>query len=161
VRFVLITDKTVNQCMKALTERMQQSETKSRPAIDGWVEKGGRFSISVSQPVIGKVGRRTKLRATASRESGTTVIRGFVPNGIDRGPLILVGVFVALLAGYMFVQGQLLYAIIIAVAGGGTMIPLWGDHQNHDRLLYELERTLKAKPAPRDFKPTKSTRRKK
>lgn len=159
MRFVLFTDKTTHQCMKALHERMQATETKSRPALDGWIEKSGSFSISLQRRVMGKFTRRTRLRGTAERESGTTVIRGFVPEGVSKEWLTVIGIAVAALAGYMFFNGQLVFAIIILVGGAAMMMSLWGDHRNHDVLLYELEKTLKAKPAPRGT-PTMSPRRK-
>ena len=147
MRFVLMTDKTPNQCMRALHERLQAGGTKSRPDLDGWIEKNGHFSISVSTPVFGKFTRSTRLRATAERESGVTVIRGFVPDGVSREWLGVIGVGIVGMTLYMLASGQLIPALLILLAGGALVIPLWGDHLNHDVLLYELEKTLKAKPA--------------
>ncbi len=148
MHFVLFTNKTTNQCMKALHERMQAPETKTRPALDGWIEKSGSFSLSISRRVIGKFKRKTRLRGTADRENGVTVIRGFVPEGVNKTWLTVIGVVVGALAAFMFLSGQLVFAIVAVLGGGAIMISLWGDHRNHDLLLYELEKTLKAKPAP-------------
>lgn len=149
MRFVLFTEKTTNQCMKALHERLQANATKTRPELDGWIEKSGRFSISMSTQVLGKLSRRTRLRGTAEREKGVTVIRGFVPNGMSGRWLAVIGGCVALLAGYFLLVGELVLSILVFLFGMAMLIPLWGDHRNHDVLLYELEKTLKAKPAPR------------
>lgn len=146
MRFVLMTDRTVNQCMKALHERMQIKGTKARPTLDGWIEKNGQFMISVTSPVFGKFTRTTRLHATAAREDGTTVIRGYVPNGVPKNRLIAVGIGLGLLALYMFAQGNLMAALLVLLLGGAMLIPLWGDYRNHDVLLYELEKTLKAAP---------------
>lgn len=148
MRFVLFTEKTPSQCMKALQERLQAKATKSRPALDGWVNKSGKFSISMSSTVWGRFTRKTRLRAEASRESGITVIRGFVPNGASRETLFIIGGAVGALAVLMFARGNLVYAILAVIAGGALIVPLRGDYRNHDVLLYELEKTLKAKPTP-------------
>src|SRR5450432_3119094 len=63
VRFVLYSEKTVAQCLTAINARMHVKESSSRPALDGWVEKSGAFSISMSLKVIGKFSRRTVLKA--------------------------------------------------------------------------------------------------
>ncbi|MEL6152157.1 MAG: hypothetical protein AAFR56_21175 [Chloroflexota bacterium] len=150
MRFVLFTDKTPSQCMKALHERMDASPTKSRPELNGWIEKSGSFSISLRRQVFGKLSRTTKLRGTADRESGVTVIRGSVPEGVNRRWLTIIALCVAALSAYMFLSGELMIATMIVLAGFIMLVPLWGDHRNHDVLLYELEKALKAKPAPRD-----------
>lgn len=148
LRFVLFTEKTTHQCMKALHERLQATATKSRPELDGWIEKNGRFSISMTTPVLGKFSRRTRLRGVAEREKGVTVIRGFVPNGLSNGGLAVLATVLAVLAFYFLLTGELMLGLLVILAGTAMLIPLWGDYRNHDVLLYELERTLKAKPAP-------------
>lgn len=148
MRFVLFTEKTPSQCVKALNERLQATATKSRPRLKGQVEKSGKFSMALSTPVLGKFQRTTRLSGSTSRESGVTVIRGFVPDGASSAWLIVIGIAVFLLATYMFAKGDLIFAIMIIGGGGALVIPLLGDHRNHDILLYELEKTLKAKPTP-------------
>ncbi len=148
MQFILFTEKTTHQCMKALHERIQATETKTRPALEGWIEKNGSFSIAMSRRVVGNFKRTTRLRGSAERDKGVTVIRGFVPEGVSRNWLMVIGGAVALLAIFMVTQGQLLPAIVIAVVGALIVASLWGDYRNHDILLYELEKTLKAKPAP-------------
>ncbi len=148
MQFILFTEKTTNQCMKALHERIQATETKSRPALEGWIEKNGSFSIALSRRVIGKFRRTTRLRGSAERDKGVTIIRGFVPNGVSRNWLLIIGAAVAALTIFMVTQGQLLSGIVIVIAGLLIIASLWGDYRNHDILLYELEKTLKAKPAP-------------
>jgi hypothetical protein len=148
VRFALETDKTPKQCIKALQDRIGKSETKSRPNLTGSTDKdSGRFTLELETKVIGPFKRRTRLRGVATRTSGTTTLRGFVPNGMARNQLLLVGFFVLALAIFMFVRGQLIYAIMIVLAGAAMAIPLIGDNENYDELLYELEKATKAKPA--------------
>ncbi len=161
MQFVLFTDKTVNQCMRALNERMQAKPTSSRPEIDGWVEKSGRFSLAMTSPVLGKFRRRTRLRATAERENGTTIIRGFVPNGVSqRGLHVIFGVL-ELIAASLISRGNTVMAAFLVVVGVGLCVPLIGDYRNHDILLYELEKTLKAKPTPPKPSPSKRSTAKK
>lgn len=145
MNFVLFTEKSVNECMKDLHERLQ---AKSRYNLDGWFEKNGRFSISVTTNVIGRFPRQTRLTATAAKEDGITVIRGFVPHGLPRERVLLVLGTVFALAVYMFLQGQVIIALGVLVGGGFLGVPLWGDYRNHDVLLAELEKTLKARPNP-------------
>jgi hypothetical protein len=134
--------------MKAINDRLQSKETKGRPALDGWIEKNGRFEIAMSSAVYGRFSRKTRLRAVAEKDGKLTVIRGFVPNGLSREGLAIV--FVALVAfGIVLIaQGNAFFAIILAVLGVFLSVPLVGDYQNHDVLLGELEKTLKAKPTP-------------
>jgi hypothetical protein len=84
LRFVLYTDKTVSECLTAINERMHAKATSARPALDGWVEKGGAFALTVSAPVIGKFARRTTLKGQIEREDGLTILRGNVPGGVPR-----------------------------------------------------------------------------
>jgi hypothetical protein len=148
LRFVLYTDKSVSQCMTALNARMQAKASGSRGALDGWVEKNGRFSLSTSSTVARRFRRKTHLQATATRDDGFTVIRGYVPDGVSRegqaviyGALLLVGVV-------MVASGFLLPALIAVFATGALYIPLTGDRTNSSVLLGEVQRTLGAKASP-------------
>lgn len=156
MRFVLYTEKTVAQCLTAINARMQAKETATRPAIDGWVEKGGAFSISTTTRVIGRFHRRTHLHARLERENGVTVIRGDVANGVDRQGQVLV--FVAL--GLMFVilasGGNVVPALVLLPLAAYLYIPMKGDYINSDVLMTELQRLLKAKESP----PKKSSEKK-
>jgi hypothetical protein len=144
LRFVLYTDKSVAQCMTALNGRMQAKSSR----LDGWVEKNGRFSLSTASTVARRFTRRTHLRATATRDEGYTVIRGYVPDGVSQqgqwviyGALLLIGLI-------MFASGQLLPALIAVFATGALYIPLTGDHINSGLLMGEMQRTLGAKATP-------------
>jgi hypothetical protein len=148
LRFVLYTDKTVAQCLAAVNERLQQPPTKSRPELDGWVEKKGRFAISIHSPVVAAFKRRTTLEAVLEREAGFTVIRGSVPDGAPPAGQIIVLVALLLLAAFFALQGQAVLAIFVGLAGPAAYIFLRGDYENGDRLLLEVERALKATPKP-------------
>ena len=144
MRFVLYTDKSVAQCMTALNARMQAKSSR----LDGWVEKNGRFSLSTSCRIARRFTRRTHLRATASRNEGYTVIRGYVPDGVSReGQAVIYGAL--LLVGVVLVaSGNLLPAVIAVFATGALYIPLTGDHINSDMLVGEVQRALGAKFTP-------------
>ncbi len=142
MRFVLYTDKSVAQCMTALNARMQAKSSR----LDGWVEKNGRFSLSTVCTVARRFTRRTHLQATATRDEGYTVVRGYVRDGVSRqgqwviyGALLLVGLV-------LFASGYLLPAVIAVFATGALYIPLTGDRMNSNVLMGEVQRTLSAKP---------------
>lgn len=148
LRFVLYTDKSVAQCMTALNARMQAKASSSRATLDGWVEKSGRFSLSTSCTVARRFTRTTHLRATATREEGCTVIRGYVPDGVSReGQAVIFGAL--LLVGLVLVaSGNLLPAVMAVFATAALYIPLTGDRINSAVLMGEIQRTLGAKDTP-------------
>lgn len=148
MRFILYSEMTVSQCMTALNARMQAKATSSRPQIDGWVDKGGAFAISVSSKVANQFSRRTRMQAKAERVEGVTVIKGVVPDGANRQWQLVIFGGLLLVALYMLASGNALLAIILPPVAAALYIPLMGDHNNHQALLDELQRTLKAKPTP-------------
>ncbi|MBZ0292276.1 MAG: hypothetical protein K8L99_06880, partial [Anaerolineae bacterium] len=106
MRFVMYTDKTVAQAMASINERMHASPTKSRPQIDGWVEKKGRFAISVTSELKWRFKRRTFLHGHAERESGMTVVRGNVPGGVAPEGQAIIFVALLIIAALIFLQGN-------------------------------------------------------
>lgn len=153
MRFVLYTEKTVAQCMSALSERLQARPTATRPALDGWIEKKGRFSLALTAPVIWRFQRRTRLEATVQRESGITIVRGQVSEGANPTGQAIVLAAVALVSVMILLQGEILLALMVGLAGSVVYVPLRGDYQNSDQLLIEVERTLKANPkAPKKYR---------
>lgn len=148
MRFVLYTEKTVSQCMTAINERMHVKATSTRPALDGWVEKGGAFSLSLTAPVIGGLTRRTALKAQAERESGITIIRGTVPSGVPREGQAVIFVALMFVALTIIAGGNLLFGLLLIPAAAFLYVPLHGDYLNSEVLLDEVQKTLKAKPTP-------------
>lgn len=131
--------------MTALNERLQAP----RAPISGWAEKkSGRFSISVTTRLLAvlPLQRVTRLDAECVRESGLTVIRGSVSEGVAPRvqPYILlatVGVSLALL-----LVEQIAAALGVLAVGGLLYLTVRADWLNSDKLLLEVERTLKASP---------------
>lgn len=148
MRFVLYSEKTVAQCLTSINARMHVKGTGSRPTLDGWVEKNGAFSISMSAPVIGKFARRTALKAKVERQSGLTVIRGSVSNGVSREGQAIIFVALALVAVLMISQGNALFGFLLIPFAAYLYIPLHGDYLNSAVLIDEVQKTLKAKPKP-------------
>jgi hypothetical protein len=148
VRFVLYTDKSIPQSTSALNERLHQPKTRSTPALDGWVEKNGRFSLALTTPVVAQFTRTTRLHGQLRRENGQTIIQGDVPDGAGPQGQIAVLIGIALVAVFVLLQQQAVLAILLALAGGALYIPMRGDYDNSDRLLLEVERALKASPKP-------------
>jgi hypothetical protein len=148
VRFILYSEKTVTQCLTAINARMHVKGTGSRPTLDGWVEKNGAFSISMSAPVIGKFARRTVLKAKVERESGVTVIRGSVPHGVSREGQAIIFVALALVAVIIITEGNALFGFLLIPFAAYLYIPLHGDYLNSAMLIDEVQKTLKAKPKP-------------
>lgn len=144
MRFEYYTDLTPAKCVSALKERMGQSETSSRPAMTGSVDKNG-FALTITTPVIRTFRRSTGIKATFERDKSVTVITGYVNTGATRKQQIMVfvgGLLVglALIAGGMFIQG-----VVIMAIGAGFWIPLQGDAQNSDYLVKQIRSILKAK----------------
>lgn len=148
MQFELFTDQTVSQCMKAINERLQAKPTKRRPAIEGWIEKKGRFSMSVTTNVIGRFKRKTRLNAAASRERGTTVIRGYVSDGVSPKWQRVIYAMLFVVCVLMVVAGQIALAVASLVLGAAMFIPMMGDYKNSDLLLIELEKATKSSPYP-------------
>lgn len=147
MRFVLYTEKTVAQCTSAIKERLQVKETASRPAMQGWVDKG-EFSISVASKVIWNITRRTALSGKAERESGITVVNGLVSDGVGREGQLIIFAALVLVGFILMARGSALLAIIAVLSGGALYIPLVGDRHNSEVLMKELRLTLKAKERP-------------
>lgn len=149
MRFVMYTDKTVAQAMKAINERLHASGTKTRPQFDGWIEKSGQFALGVTTTVRWRFRRKTWLNARAERDSGYTIIQGNVPSGLSRqkqtavlGIMIVIGLILG------FTQGSAILAIVAVLAGAAFSIPMQGDFDNSEILLRELQKALQAKFTP-------------
>ena len=149
MRFVLYTELTVSQCMRALNERMELKPTKTRPEIKGWTKKDGQFSIAVTLPVLVRIKRTTRMSGSATREAGSTVIRGYVSDGVSPQWQRIIFVVLLLMCLAMLVAGQPFLALASLVVGAATFIPLIGDYRNSDVLLIDVERLLKASPKPK------------
>lgn len=148
MRFVLYSEKTVTQCLTAINARMHVKETSTRPALDGWVEKGGAFSIIMTAPVVGKFRRRTALTAKVERQGGITVIQGSVPSGVSRDGQAVIFIALALVALAMMGSGNVLFGLLLVPFAAYLYIPLHGDYLNSSVLVDEVEKTLKAKARP-------------
>lgn len=147
-RFTLYSEKTVSQCLSALNGRMQAKETATRPALGGWIERGGDFALHVTQPAFGKFVRTTRLNGHIERQSGITVIKGTVSFGSSpRERAVALGVL-AMLGLVIAVGGQPLLALLLIPVGLWMYIPMVGDYTNGPLLLSEVQRALKAKTAP-------------
>lgn len=123
---------------------MEQSETTTRPAMIGNVDKNG-FAVTITTSVIRNFRRSTGIKATFERDKGITVINGYVNTGASRKQQIMVfigGLLVglALIARGMFIQGVAIMAI-----GAYFYIPLQGDAKNSDYLIKQIRTILKAK----------------
>lgn len=153
MRFVLYTDLTVSQCMKTLNERIDVKPTKTRPEIKGWTKKDGQFALSVTLPVLLRIKRTTRMSGTTTRESGNTVIRGYVSDGVSPRWQRVIFIVLIVMCLAMMVAQQFFLAVASLTIGVATYIPMMGDYRNSDVLLIEVERLLKASPkAPKPRK---------
>lgn len=146
MHFVLYSDLNVAQGMTALIERMNARPTSTRPDLDGWVDKSGRFSLRVSMPVLAGIHRRTTLRGRMMREGSRTVIEGQVSSGVPPQNIPLV--YAALIAIIILILGNggSMFALLLIPAGLLLYIPMRGDYDNSRLLMGELQKTLKARP---------------
>ncbi len=145
MRAVYYTEKTVAQCMSALTERLN---TKGGRRLEGWVEKSGHFELSIATPIVGKLSRRTYLRGKAERDGGITKLSLHVSSGADRRGQLIIFFACALVAITLFAAGQIVFGLLIVVCGAALYIPLAGDQRNSPILINEVQRTLKASAKP-------------
>jgi len=155
VHFILYSDKSVNECLKSVNERLQVKGTNSRPGLDGWIDKSGMFSVSVNGIVVGKLRRRTNLRAKLERESGYTLVRGDVPSGASPFGIGLMLAGMAAVALVLLSGGSNLLAFTVIPAAAYLFIILRGDDQNSEYLLDELMKMLRAKETPPKVVPKK------
>src|SRR5829696_6060433 len=107
---------------------MHVKETSTRPALDGWVEKSGTFSLAMTAPVIGKFTRRTTLTAKVERQGGITVIEGGVPSGVSREGQAVIFVALALVALAIMASGNFLFGVLLIPFAAYLYIPLHGDY---------------------------------
>lgn len=145
MRFTLYTDKTIPQCMTVLNERLQAP----RAPVTGWVDKkAARFSLSVTTHLMRgmPLQRVTRLDAECARESGLTVIRGSVSEGVPPRvqPYILWAT--GIVSVLLLLSTQIAVAVGVLVIGVLLYRMLHADWLNSDKLLLEVERTLKASP---------------
>lgn len=157
MRFVLFTHKPIPECMRELNSRIQAKPTKTRPELQGWIDKSGKFSIVLTAPVIGRFSRSTKLRGSAKRENGMTVIRGHVADGISPQWLTILMAVIFIVALALMLVNEAMLAVIVIAFGVMAYIPMRGDYINSDLLLLEVEKTLKASPAPKPKPKPKAT----
>lgn len=148
MRFVMYTDKSVAQAMSAINERLHVPGTKSRPQLDGWVEKSGRFAMGVTTTVRWRFDRRTFLYGQAERQGGVTLVEGTVSGGVGRDGQIVVFGAMLIIALLTLSQGNAILAIVALLAGLALFIPMRGDYANSEILLSELQKTLNAKFTP-------------
>ncbi|MGB1285478.1 MAG: hypothetical protein ACPG7F_03000 [Aggregatilineales bacterium] len=127
---------------------MEAKPTKTRPAMDGWIEKGGKFSLGVSCKVGGRFRRKTRLQAQLEREKGVTIIRGYVPHGADnRGVMIILGAM--FLVGLLIaINGSTMLGLLAVLLGGAIYVTMTGDSMNSETLMKEVRKLLKAKDKP-------------
>lgn len=147
--FELYTKKPVRECMIALYDRLHASETKTRPLLDGYIEKGGYFSLSLTSKVVYRFYHRTRLKAYAeTTDDNITRIQGNVAQGAskrDVGVLMALSVAIAAVLG---LNGNALLGMVPVLVGAALYVPLVGDHQNSSILLDDLRKTLRAKDEP-------------
>jgi len=147
VKYTLYTQKSVKDCLALVHERLQEKESKTRPALGGWTEKDGRFSLSLASLVLG-FPRTTQLIASLSRESGLTVVDVGVNEGLDPQRARIVIYAFAAIALLIFLNGAGLLALLALVLAVVAYVWLVGDHRNSAALLKEVKRLLNAKDRP-------------
>jgi hypothetical protein len=148
MRYVLFTDKTVAQCLRDLNERLQAKGTKTNPELGGWIDKKGAFALTVTSKVFRRFSRKTRLTGQINRDSGTTVIRGYVSDGVSPEWMRIMAIGLLIISGALAFSGQYMVALMVIGLGLVAYIPLRGDYLNSDTLLIAVEKTLKATPKP-------------
>lgn len=147
MHFELYTTKTVKQCSQELNNRFLEKDSRSRPAIGGFVEKGGAFNLTTSTPVLG-LRRTTRLRATMEKNKDTTVIKGYVSEGVQKEKVYIVMGALGFVALTLILKQQAVFGVIVGIVAIMAYIPLVGDDNNSQYLLRELKRLTGAKDKP-------------
>ena len=106
MRFRLQTEMTVRQCMAAIIERMEQAPTKTRPELNGHIEKDGKFTLSVTSEIADSFKRTTRLYGTAEQTGKVTVIEGYVSAGVPQNRIWIVIAAVVFVGLTMFSNGN-------------------------------------------------------
>ncbi|GAB1420602.1 hypothetical protein MASR2M15_07090 [Anaerolineales bacterium] len=146
--FVLYTTQTITQCTNAINERIQTKSSSKKRRYDGWIKKGGYFSISVSTPVARYFSRTTRLNGRIQREGGLTVIKGKVPGGVEKQTQSIILGAALVTALFVAITSDPLIGIVLGFLGAALLIPLAGDKENSQILINDLKRILKAKDTP-------------
>lgn len=146
MNFILYTEKPLTECVKALADRLLQSETPTRPALDGAVHKNGKFKLGIEQVVFRQLKRKTWIEGQMVKEGTMTVIRGQVPEGATPERQKFITILIPIAGLLMVVRGEIFLALLAMALIGYVLITLRGDYFNSDRLLMELEKNLKASP---------------
>jgi hypothetical protein len=148
MRFTLYSEKPVAECVKALVERLGQSATSTRPKLEGYADKSGKFALGLASNVFGGFSRKTWMEGVMSKESGVTVIRGTVPDGATPQRQRYIMISTPVIGLFLAFNGALMLAFMAVVLMLIVLVTLRGDYYNGDRLLLEIERLLKANPKP-------------
>lgn len=148
MRFTLYTEQTTRECGKAIQERLAAKPTKRRPALEGNVQKGGKFYLAMTGKVARIFNRKTRLRATMERNDGVTTIDGSVNGGASPDQVKKLMAAVCVVALVMLFNGNALLGILALGFGTALYIPLTGDYDNSDQLIKEVRRACKARTTP-------------
>jgi hypothetical protein len=142
MRFTFYTEKTVAQCVSALNERLKGS----RANLDGQVDKSsGEFTLAYSSKVARWFKRTTRLYATIEREAGSTIIKGYVPDGVERQNQFIIWGAALVAAIVLFALENAILALLSLLVALVLYIPTTGDYHNHTILLREVKSILKAR----------------
>lgn len=146
--FTLYSEKSAADCIKALSDRLLQSETPTRPALNGSVNKNGKFRLTLRQKVLAGITHETWIEGEISKEQNITLIRGRVPDGAPPDRQRLVAIAIPVSGVIMLLREQAVMAVVVMGLLMLWFIMLRGDYMGSDRLLLELEKNLKASPKP-------------
>lgn len=147
MHFELYSPKTIKQINTELTARMAEKGTRSRPAIQGVVEKTGAIYWSTQTVLLG-ITRTTRLRATLEKAKDVTIIRGYVSEGVQPQKVYVVMAALAAIGLLLALQGQVVLGLIVFGVSVVAYVPLVGDYRNSHYMLRELKRVTAAKDKP-------------
>jgi hypothetical protein len=147
MHFELYSPKTIKQINTELTARMAEKGTRSRPAIQGVVEKTGAIYWSTQTVLLG-ITRTTRLRATLEKAKDVTIIRGYVSEGVRPEKVYVVMGALAAIGLLLALQGQVVLGLIVFGVSVVAYVPLVGDFRNSRYMLKELKRLTNAKDKP-------------
>lgn len=147
MHFELYSPKTIKQINAELTARIAEKGTRSRPAIQGVVEKSGSFDWLTHTVLLG-IKRTTRLRATMEKAKDVTIIRGYVSEGMQPEKVYIVIAALGVIGLLLALQGQVVFGLVVFGIAIVAYVPLVGDYRNSRYMLKELKRVTAAKDRP-------------
>ena len=143
----LYTDKNLQDCQTALIERMHARPTKTRPLIDGWINKDGTFLLWMTGNVYGPIDIRTRYNGVIIEDtaSNSTLIVVRLPWSGDASQTLVIIFASVLLAIIVATSGNFVGGFVVLLIGVALILVLRTNTANNDIFVKTIKQTLRAR----------------